>query len=70
VADALEDLEPAVRQLAMRLLGVGDGDDRIAVAPMKRSAPGSAAARRIGLTSGPRPPLETRTRRSTISGNW
>ena len=41
-----------------------------AVAAMKRSAPGSAAARRTGLTSGPRPPLETSTRRSTISGNW
>ena len=42
----------------------------LAVAPMKRSAPGRAAARRTGLTSGPRPPLETSTRRSTISGNW
>ena len=151
VADALEDLEAAVGQLAVGLFGVGDGDDRVAVAPddqqrqrlgqveaveggdalalgaddraqgreeglaalgigergvaagdlgdvgagahaqhpqtaaeqraglaadarrwraMKRSAPGSAAARRTGLTSGPRPPLETSTRRSTISGNW
>ena len=42
----------------------------VAVAAMNTPAPGSAAARRTGLTSGPRPPLETSTRRSVISGNW
>ena len=34
------------------------------------SAPGSAAARSNGCSSRPRPPLDTRTRRSQRSGNW